>query len=99
MIVTEAIPEYQIIAPKEALIAWRNDPITKQILDIVATEEINSSVRVGKGETLGENIEQDTARAVGYIEGIGFLADLLETKFIIEDKEDEDRNSKGKKSS
>lgn len=90
MQVTNPIPEYEIVAPNQAIISWKNDLITQQVLDIVKAEIINSSVRIGKGETLGENMIQDTARAVGYTEGLEFLSDLLELRFVTETKEDID---------
>ena len=96
MKVTPTVPEYEIIAPHEAIIGWKNDPVTRQILDIISAERVGSGVRLGDGETLGDNIVQDTARAVGYIEGLVFLEDLLEMRFVVankEDKEDEENSS------
>lgn len=57
MKVSNPVPEYEIIAPKEAIISWKNDPVTRQILDIISAEKINSYVRIGEGETLGANCE------------------------------------------
>src|SRR3990167_7859593 len=85
MKVTNSIPEYQIIAPKEAIISWKNDKISKQVLEIVSQEQMLSGVRIGAGETLGENIIQDTARAVGYVEGLEFLARIMDIANFIED--------------
>ena len=90
MDVTNAIPEYRIIAPKESIISWKNDPITRQVLEIVAAEKIESSIRLGSGETLGDNIVQATSRGVGYIEGLGFLESLLDLTDIVDNKEDKD---------
>ena len=102
MSVSNVIPEYNIIAPKEAIISWKHDPISKQLLDIIEQETYNSSFRVGNGETLGDNVIQNTARAVGYIEGLRFLQDLLELHIVVggqEDDESEKSGNKGKKSS
>lgn len=90
MQVTNPVPEYRIIAPHESIVAWKNDPVTQQMLEIVAAEKIESAIRMGAGETLGEEIVQNTARGVGYIEGLGFIENLLELSMIVENKEDED---------
>jgi hypothetical protein len=90
MNVTNPIPEYTIVAPKEAIISWKKDPITRQILELVSMERMKSCVRVGEGETLGDDIVQSTARAVGYIEGLEFLENLVDTKFVVENTEDDE---------
>ena len=97
MIVSNAIPEYEIIAPKEALISWKHEPISKQVLEIVQAEIMTSGERVGNGETLGDNIVQDTARAVGYCEGLKFLESLLQLRDVVEDKEDVDDKKENSK--
>ena len=94
MKVTPTVPEYEIVAPHEAIIGWKNDPVTRQILDIISAERVGSGVRLGDGETLGDNIVQDTARAVGYIEGLVFLEDLLELRFVVSSVEDSDESEK-----
>ena len=95
MKISSPIPEYEIIAPNEALYAWKHNEVTQQILKIVNQEKMNSSLRVGTGETLGENVIQQTARAVGYIEGLGFLIDLVQLQFVVEGMEDEDDRKSG----
>ena len=97
MQVSDAIPEYEIIAPKEALISWKHDPVTKQVLDIVQAEILTSSERLGNGETLGENVVQATARGVGYCEGLKFLESILQLRDVVEDKEDVDDRQKDSK--
>ena len=90
MQVSDAIPEYQIVAPKEALLSWKHDDVTKQVLEIVQAEIISSGQRIGNGETLGDNVVQDTARAVGYCEGLKFLEAILELRDVVERREDDD---------
>ena len=90
MKVTPNIPEYEIVAPHEAIIGWKNNEVTRQVLEIVTAERVSSGVRMAEGETLGEDIVQNTARAVGYNEGLVFLEDLLELRFVVANKEDED---------
>ena len=85
MKVVNPTPEYELVAPKEAIIAWKHNAVTQQIVDAVKQEINNSNDRVGKGETLGENIIQDTARAVGYVEGLEFLARIMDIANFIED--------------
>lgn len=90
MQVSEAIPEYEIVAPKEALISWKHDQVTKQVLEIVEKEIHSSEMRLGNGETLGELVAQNTGRAVGYCEGLKFLQSILELQDVVENKEDAD---------
>ena len=90
MKVTHPIPEYELVAPKEAVVAWKHNEVTRQVIEIVRQELDNSCQRVGRGETLGENVAQDTARAVGYTEGLRFLIEtMLEVTRVLEDAEDE----------
>ena len=98
MIITGAIPEYEIIAPKEAVIAWKHDEVTLQILRIIREEIEASEVRMGRGESLGEDAIQKTARAVGYIDGLKFLETITDVIDILEDNEDShERNKKESK--
>ena len=90
MQVSNGIPEYEIIAPKEALISWTHDEVTKQVLAIVQAEILSSNQRLGNGETLGDDVVQNTARAVGYIDGLKFLESILELLDVVEKKEDAD---------
>ena len=90
MQVSDGIPEYEIVAPKEALISWKHDEVTKQVLAIVHTEIVSSDQRIGNGETLGDNVVQNTARAVGYIEGLKFLEAILELRDVVGKTEDDD---------
>lgn len=91
MRVTNPIPEYELVAPKEAIISWKHNAVTQQVLQIVRQERATSDRRIGGGETLGENIIQDTARAVGYSEGLDFLlTTMMEVTQILEDSEDRD---------
>ena len=98
MKVENPIPEYEIIAPKESLIAWKHNAVTQQIIKIIKQDILNSSTRMGQGETLGENIIQETARAVGYVEGLNFLIDLFQLQFVVEgiddDSESESKHDK-----
>lgn len=88
MSVTQEIPEYEIVAPNEALINWKLNQVTQQVKAILAAELDNSGRRIGRGETLGENVVQDTARVVGYVEGLQFAVDLLALQMVVETKED-----------
>jgi hypothetical protein len=90
MKVTSPIPEYELVAPKEAVIAWRHNEVTRQILEIIKAERWNSLRRTVSAEVMGENLEQNVSRAIGYIEGLDFILETLEdvTKFV-EDYEDE----------
>jgi len=88
MSITDAIPEYEIIAPHEALINWKHNKVTQQIKDILATELAYSGTRIGRGETLGDDVAQATARVVGYVEGLQFAVDLLAMKMVVETRED-----------
>src|SRR3990167_1674735 len=98
MIITGAIPEYEIIASKEAVIAWKHDEVTLQILRIIREEIEASEVRMGRGESLGEDAIQKTARAVGYIDGLKFLITITDVINILEDNEDShERNKKESK--
>lgn len=91
MRVTNPIPEYELVAPKEAIIAWKHNAVTQQVLQIIRQERQTSDRRIGGGETLGENIIQDTARAVGYSEGLDFLlTTMMEVTQVVEDSEDRD---------
>jgi len=96
MKITGAIPEYEIVAPKEAVIAWKHDRVTQQIIQIVSQEIEGSADRMGAGETLGEDIIQATARVVGYIEGLKFLENIMEAINFVEDKEDANERSNKK---
>ena len=89
MLVTNPVPEYAIVAPNEAIVAWKHDAVTIQVLDIIDQELQASSLRIGKGETLGENIIQDTARAVGYVDALEFMRHLFELTFVVEGVEDD----------
>lgn len=84
-------PEYEIIAPKEAIVAWKHDEVTQQIISIVQQEIDQANNRLGRGETLGENAVQDTARGVGYVEGLRFLETMMEVIDFLEDKEDDSK--------
>ena len=95
MPITPAIPEYEIIAPHEALISWKNNKVTQQVAAILAEEKDTSYQRVGNGETLGDNVIQDTARAVGYVEGLQFAVELLSLKFVVATAEDIDDKQEG----
>ena len=101
MIVTGAAPEYDLIAPKEAIVAWKHNPVTVQIMAIVEQELEHSYHRVGNGETMTDHTERDTGRAVGYIEGLTFIRNIEQLINQIEDAEDaeDERREKGKKSS
>lgn len=89
MLVTNPIPEYEILAPNEAIISWKHNAVTQQVLDIIDQELQAASLRIGKGETLGENVIQDTARAVGYVDGLEFMRHLFELTFVVEGVEDD----------
>lgn len=90
MKVSDAIPEYEIIAPTEALISWKNNSVTQQVLRIIEEEALTSSQRMGRGETLGDGIVQNTARAVGYVEGLAFAETLFKLGNVVETQEDID---------
>jgi hypothetical protein len=96
MRVSDAVPEYEITAPNEALISWKHDPVSKQVLEIVQTEIILSGQRAASPEILGENLVQNAARAVGYVEGLQFLEDLLMLRDVVDTKEDADDADKRK---
>jgi len=99
MKVTQEIPEYQIIAPKEAIIRWKHDEITRQMVEILKNDRILRLSEIGDGITIGDRTAEATNRAVGYLEGIGFVLELFELKFVVEDdddragKEDDETNS------
>ena len=97
MKVTDAIPEYEIVAPKEALISWKHDKVSQQILAIVQAEITLSGERAASPEILGENLVQNAARAVGYVEGLKFAEDLLMLRDVVETKEDADERKEGSK--
>ena len=89
MKVTSPIPEYELVAPKEAIIAWKHDEVTTQILDIIRQEKILSQARAASPEVLGDNMIQQVARAIGYVEGLEFLlSTIMEVTKFVEDKED-----------
>jgi hypothetical protein len=89
MLVTNPTPEYEIVAPNEAIVAWKQNAVTVQVLDIIDQELQASSLRIGKGETLGDNIIQDTARAVGYVDALEFMRHLFELAFVVKGVEDD----------
>lgn len=98
MKITAPIPEHEIVAPKEAVIAWKHNAVTQQVLKICEQELINSQERLSMGETLGEHVEQKTARAVGYMDGLNFIMTIMDVVNFVEDKEDaNERRQKGKK--
>ena len=97
MKVTDAIPEYEIVAPKEALISWKHDKVSQQILAIVQAEITLSGERAASPEILGENLVQNAARAVGYVEGLKFAEDLLMLRDVVDTKEDADEREEGSK--
>ena len=99
MKVSDAVPEYEIIAPQEALISWKHNPVSKQVLEIVQAEIILSGERAASPEILGADIVQNAARAVGYVEGLKFIEDLLMLRDVVETKEDADDADKRKESS
>ena len=89
MKVTAPLPEYRLMAPKEAVIAWNHNAVTLQVMEIVRAEIESSCRRTLSGEILGENVAQNVARAVGYIEGLQFLTETIkEVTDFIEDIED-----------
>ena len=91
MIVTSPIPEYELVAPKEAIIAWKHDEVTTQILNIIRMERDASRTRIVSPEILGDNMIQQVSRAVGYVEGLEFLlSTIMEVTKFVEDKEDND---------
>ena len=90
MKVTSPVPEYELVAPKEAVIAWKHDEVTRQILDIIRAERDNSCRRTSSPEILGEFAEQKFGRAIGYVEGLDFILEtMLEVTKFVEDIEDE----------
>ena len=90
MKVTSPIPEYELVAPKEAIIAWKQNEVTIQILDIIRQERISSCSRIASPEVLGDNMIQQVSRAVGYVEGLEFLlSTIMEVTKFVEDKEDD----------
>jgi hypothetical protein len=98
--VSDAIPEYEIVAPNEALISWKHDQVSIQIRAIVQAEILLSRTRAASPEILGENVVQNAARAVGYVEGLTFLEDLLMLRDVVdtkEDKDDADKREEGSK--
>ena len=97
MNVTDAIPEYEITAPKEALISWKHNQVSQQLLAIVQAEIKTSGERAASPEILGENLVQNAARAVGYVEGLRFAEDLLMLRDVVDTKEDADEHEKGSK--
>jgi len=89
MKVTGVIPEYELVAPKEAIIAWKHNQVTKQIMDIIRQEQDSSRRRGISPEVMGDNLIQNVSRAIGYVEGLEFLTDtIMEVTEILEDKED-----------
>ena len=91
MKVTSPIPEYELVAPKEAIIAWKQNEVTRQILDIMRQERDASRARIASPEVLGDNMIQQVSRAVGYVEGLEFLlSTIMEVTKFVEDKEDND---------
>ena len=97
MKVSDAIPEYEIVAPTEALISWKHNAVSQQILKIVQAEITLGGERAASPEILGENLVQNAARAVGYVEGLIFLEDLLMLRDVVETKEDADERKEGSK--
>ena len=90
MKVTSPIPEYELVAPKEAIIAWKQNEVTRQILDIIRQERTSSCSRIASPEVLGDNMVQQVSRAVGYVEGLEFLlSTIMEVTKFVEDKEDD----------
>ena len=84
------IPEYELVAPKEAIIAWKQNEVTKQILDIMRQERDSSRARTTSPEVLGDNMIQQVSRAIGYVEGLEFLlSTIMEVTQFVEDKEDD----------
>ena len=89
MKVTGVIPEYELVAPKEAIIAWKHNQVTKQIMDIIRQEQDSARRRGISPEVMGDNLIQNVSRAIGYVEGLEFLTDtIMEVTEILEDKED-----------
>ena len=99
MKVSDAIPEYEIVAPTEALISWKHNAVSQQILKIVQAEITLSGERAASPEILGENLVQNAARAVGYVQGLKFAEDLLMLRDVVDTKEDADDADKRKESS
>lgn len=97
MKVTGVIPEYTLVAPKEAIIAWKHDQVTKQIMDIIRQEQDNARKRSVSQEVLGENLVQNISRAIGYVEGLEFLTDtIMDVTEVLEDMEDSEDESSSK---
>ena len=97
MRVSDSIPEYEIVAPTEALISWKHNQVSQQLLAIVQAEIKTSGERAASPEILGENLVQNAARAVGYVEGLRFAEDLLMLRDVVDTKEDADEHEKGSK--
>ena len=86
MKITDTV-EYKIGESIEEFKSWKYDPVTKDALKVIESEVTRWSLGILNGETLGDNIAQDTARAIGYIEGLKFLAGLLSGQLVASEEE------------
>ena len=92
MQVTEVV-QYAVDAAPEEIMSWKHDKVTREMLKLVDNEIRDYEQRIGSGETLGDNIQQDTARAIGNIDGLKFLKYVLEAKFVETEEGKDDTTS------
>lgn len=84
------VVEYTIPASPEEILSWKGLKVTKAVLKLLKEEQRDYEYRAGAGETLGLNIEQSTARLVGFCDGLKFAQDLMSAKFLSEVEEDDE---------
>ena len=58
---------------KEQFLNWKNDEVTKSIIDSLTEIRDRYKEGLSVGETLSDNAERDTARAVGFISGLNAI--------------------------
>lgn len=68
------------------LLEWKEHPVTLKLIKLIKEAREYQSESLAKGCTLGEFVEQNTARAVGYIRALDMVleADLKEEETLNE---------------
>lgn len=70
---------------KTEFVLWKNSKVTKMFLGVINERIQQVAQEVVAGGTLGENVGQSTAKAIGYIKG---LTDVFNLDFVEVDEDD-----------
>lgn len=58
------------------VLEWREHPVTRQQIRLIQEIHQRDLTHLAKGYTLGTNVDQNTARLVGFLEALQVVLDL-----------------------